>query len=189
MPRRKKPLHPRYLPGDPKPENWLAQMIRVNHAGEYGAKRIYLGQLSVLKKTPAAPTLKHMLEQEQEHLAFFEEQIRTRRIRPTALLPFWHAAGWVLGAASARIGAEAAMAVTVAVEETIDAHYQQQSTALEYNPQEQPLRDKIEKFRQDELQHRDTALEQDAEQAPAYMLLSKVIKTGCKTAIWLSKRL
>ena len=161
-------------------------MIRVDHAGEYGAARIYAGQLAVLGRGPKGDLLRHMEAQEQHHLATFADLVVQRRVRPTALLPLWHLAGFALGAATAALGTRAAMACTVAVEEAIDEHYSAQSAAL--GPEEAELRDTIEKFRAEELEHRDIGLENEAERAPAYRLLSAVIKAGCKVAIRVSER-
>ncbi|MDE2333064.1 MAG: demethoxyubiquinone hydroxylase family protein [Rhodospirillales bacterium] len=174
------------LPGDRG--RTTAAMIRVDHAGEYGAKRIYQGQLAVMRRRsdPATVALvEHMQEQEQHHLDTFAGLIGERRVRPTALLPFWHVAGWVLGAATAAMGERAAMACTVAVEEAIDAHYAGQAATLPAS--EAPLRDTIERFRAEELEHRDTGLEHGAEEAVGYPLLRAVIGTGCRIAIALSE--
>ncbi len=168
----------------------IDRIIRVDHAGEYGATRIYAGQLAVLgDKHPAAMKIRQMAEQEQRHLESFEKLIVDRRARPTALLPLWHAAGFALGAATALLGEKAAMACTVAVEETIDEHYAGQAKVLEAMPAEATLRATVEEFRAEELQHRDTALAHGAEQAPAYPVLSATIKAGSRLAIWLSERL
>ncbi|MFH5924812.1 demethoxyubiquinone hydroxylase family protein [Roseomonas xinghualingensis] len=175
------------LPGDPTPREYVARTIRVDHAGEYGAKRIYEGQLAVLGRTKYGPLLEHMKEQEQVHLDTFSRLIAERRVRPTALLPVWHVAGFALGAATALIGHRGAMACTVAVEEAIDEHYAAQYATL--GEDEQPLRDRIEKFRQEELEHRDIGLENEAELAPAYRLLAGAIKAGCKLAIKVSERI
>jgi len=161
------------------------KFIRVDHAGEYGASRIYAGQLAVLGRGPHAATLQHMKNQEQVHLDTFAGLIASRRVRPTVLLPLWNLAGFALGAATAALGARAAMACTVAVEETIDAHYAAQEAALDDD--EAGLRDTIAEFRAEELEHRDTALANGAEQAPGYRLMSAIIKTGCKVAIRLSE--
>lgn len=174
------------LPGDPEKQALLKRMIRVNHAGEYGAKRIYEGQLAILKNKPCAPVIEHMKEQELEHLEYFKKAIAKRHVRPTILTPFWHVAGFALGAATAMAGEKVAMACTVAVEEVIDEHYQQQLSQL--GEDEAELKASITKFREDELQHRDTGLKHDAEQAPAYTVLTQLIKTGSKMAIWLSTR-
>ena len=174
------------LPGDPSRQTQIARIIRVDHAGEYGAARIYAGQLRVLGRRESAPVLREMQAQEQQHLERFSELICRRRVRPTALLPLWHIAGFALGAATAVLGERAAMACTVAVEEAIDQHYASQIEALDDSEAE--LRDTIGRFRDDELQHRDTALEHGAEQAPGYRLLSAAIKAGCKLAIRISER-
>jgi ubiquinone biosynthesis monooxygenase Coq7 len=164
----------------------LERTIRVDHAGEYGAKRIYEGQLAVLGRTKYGPLIEHMKAQEQVHLDTFSRLIGERRVRPTALLPFWHVAGFALGAASALLGHRGAMACTVAVEEAIDEHYRAQEDIL--GDDEAELRADIARFRAEELEHRDTGLEHEAEQAPAYRLLSAAIKTGCKIAIKVSER-
>lgn len=176
----------RWLPGDPSPRERLERLVRVDHAGEYGAKRIYQGQLAVLGRGDTAATLRHMQEQEQHHLDVFSALIADRRVRPTALLPLWHVAGFALGAATALLGTRAAMACTVAVEETIDEHYAAQEAALDDD--EAPLRETIEKFRAEELEHRDIGLANGAEQAPGYRLMTAVIKAGCKAAIRISER-
>ncbi len=175
-----------YMPGDVSKEERMAQIIRVNHAGEYGAKRIYAGQMAVLKGTPVEATIAHMAAQEEEHLSAFTDMIEERKVRPTVLLPLWHVAGFVLGATTALLGKKAAMACTVAVEEVIDAHYQGQLDEL--GEEEKELKEKIIQFRAEELEHRDIGLEHEAEQAPAYPILSAAIKGASKLAIWLSTR-
>jgi ubiquinone biosynthesis monooxygenase Coq7 len=165
----------------------IKQIIRVDHAGEYGAARIYAGQLAVLGKTPHGPVIAHMQAQEQRHLDVFARLISTRRVRPTALLPLWHLAGFALGAATAALGPKAAMACTVAVEEVIDAHYAAQEATLQDD--EAPLRAIIEEFRAEELEHRDTGLAHGAEQAPGYRLLTGAIKAGCRIAIKLCEKI
>ena len=177
----------RHLPGDPPPATKVARMLRVDHAGEYGAARIYAGQLAVLRRRQTAPVLRDMQAQEQQHLERFADLLVRRRVRPTAMLPLWHLAGFALGAATAALGERAAMACTVAVEEAIDAHYAEQITALDDSDAE--LRTTLSRFRDDELQHRDIALQHGAEQAPAYRLLSAAIKAGCKVAIRISERI
>lgn len=174
------------LPGDPTAREVVERTIRVDHAGEYGAKRIYEGQLAVLGRTKYGPLIEHMKAQEQVHLDTFSRLIGERRVRPTALLPFWHVAAFALGAASALLGHRGAMACTVAVEEAIDEHYRAQEDTL--GDDEAELRADIARFRAEELEHRDTGLENEAEQAPAYRLLSAAIKTGCKIAIKISER-
>jgi 3-demethoxyubiquinol 3-hydroxylase len=176
------------LPGDPSPEALVHRMIRVDQAGEYGARRIYEGQLAVLgKRSPATPVIRRMAEQEQRHLAAFDRLLVERHVRPTALSPLWHLAGYALGAATALLGERAAMACTVAVEEVIDAHYQGQLDTL--GDAEPALATAIAEFRADEIAHRDTALAHGAAEAPAYPLLSAAIKAGSRLAIWLSTRI
>ncbi len=177
----------RRLPGDRPARDEIARMIRVDHAGEYGAKRIYQGQLAILGRGDKAELLRHMQEQEQVHLDTFARMVVRRGVRPTVLLPLWHVAGFVLGAATAAIGERAAMACTVAVEEAIDEHYAAQAESL--GDDEAELRDTIEVFRAEELEHRDIGLANEAELAPAYRLLSGVIKVGCKVAIAVSERI
>ena len=174
------------LPGDTSDTARVERFIRVDHAGEYGAKRIYQGQLAVLGRGRHGDTLRHMQAQEQVHLDTFSRLIAQRRVRPTALLPLWHVAGFALGAFTAALGERAAMACTVAVEEAIDEHYQAQSAQL--GEDEAPLRETIETFRAEELEHRDIGLANEAELAPAYKLLTAAIKAGCKVAIAVSER-
>jgi 3-demethoxyubiquinol 3-hydroxylase len=175
------------LPGDRTGRADVERMIRVDHAGEYGAARIYAGQLAVLGHGAAGETLRHMQGQEQRHLDVFNALIAERRVRPTALMPLWHLAGFALGAATAVLGEKAAMACTVAVEEAIDSHYASQIDALD--EAEAPLRGTIEAFRAEEREHRDIGLARGAEQAPGYQLLSAAIRTGCRLAIAASERL
>ena len=162
-------------------------MVRVDHAGEYGAVRIYEGQLAVLGRSDDAPILEHMAEQERTHRATFEEMVADRRVRPTALLPLWHMGGFALGAGAALLGREAAMACTVAVEEVIDEHYAGQIEEL--GDDEPELRRVFEKFREEELEHRDTGLDHGAERAPAYRALTGAVRRATRLAIWLSERI
>lgn len=181
---------PAWLPGDPHGHALIDRIVRVDHAGEYGAVRIYEGQLAVLgAHNPAAPEIRHMAEQERHHLKTFESLVVEKRARPTALLPLWHVAGYALGAATALIGEKAAMACTVAVEEAIDEHYAAQARALDALPEEAGLKRVVEEFREDELAHREAALAHGAEEAPAYPVLSAAIKAGSRLAIWLSERI
>lgn len=174
------------LPGDIPTQELLKRMIRVDHAGEFGAKRIYAGQIAVLKGTKEEPILRHMLAQEEVHFDTFDKLMARERIRPTILQPIWNVAGYALGAATALMGKEAAMACTVAVEEAIDEHYQEQYEALgDKHPE---LKETIEKFRQEELEHRDIGLENDAEKTPFYHVLYHAIHKGSKAAIYLSER-
>jgi 3-demethoxyubiquinol 3-hydroxylase len=174
------------LPGDPTHVAQIERFIRVDHAGEYGAKRIYQGQIAVRGRGPNGDVLRHMQAQEQVHLDKFSSLIAERRVRPTALLPFWHVAGFALGALTAAMGDRAAMACTVAVEEAIDEHYRGQSAVL--GEDEAELRGTIETFRAEELEHRDIGLAHEAEQAPGFRVLRAVIKAGCKVAIAVSER-
>jgi ubiquinone biosynthesis monooxygenase Coq7 len=182
VPRKPKPP----APGAPTD---IEAMIRVDHAGEYGAVRIYQGQLAVLRRRSSASvaTIEHMAEQEQRHLKAFDKLVNERKVRPTALEPVWRVAGFALGAATAALGEKAAFACTAAVEEVIDEHYAAQITALE--GKDEALRATVEDFRADEAAHRDEALKQGAEQAPGYKLLSETIKAGCRLAIKLSERI
>lgn len=178
----------RLMPGDPSPRQMLERLIRVDQAGEYGAVRIYQGQRAVLGKNPAcAQMLRHMEEQEQHHLATFNKLIAERRVRPTLLTPLWHLAGFALGAGTALMGEKAAMACTVAVEEVIDEHYAAQAEQL--GEDEAELLETVQKFRAEEVEHRDMGLAHGAEQALGYPLLSAAIKTGSRLAIWLSERI
>lgn len=179
---------PTRMPGDLSKKDMLERMIRVDHAGEYGAVRIYEGQLAVLGKSQSASEIEHMADQERVHLDKFNDLIRDRKVRPTALMPFWHIAGFALGAGTALMGEKAAHACTVAVEEVIDEHYAEQIAALDAEGDEGDLRDTFEKFRLEELEHRDTALQHGAEQAPGYEGLKVAVRAGSKLAIWLSKR-
>lgn len=175
------------LPGDPSRDQFLDRLCRVNQAGEYGAVRIYEGQLAVLGRTKVGPTLRHMLDQEKEHLRYFSDTVGRRQVRPTALQPLWHVMGFALGAGTALLGERAAMACTVAVEEAIDEHYAEQRDKL--GDDEADLRETVEKFRLEELEHRDIGYEHKAEQAPGYGLLYNMVRNGSKLAIWLSSRI
>jgi 3-demethoxyubiquinol 3-hydroxylase len=177
---------PASLPGDSRHSH--DAMIRVNHAGEYGAARIYAGQLAILGPGHRdAATIQHMAAQEERHLKEFDRLIVERRVRPTLLGPAWHVAGYALGAATALMGPKAAMACTAAVESVIDDHYAAQSAALGQSDAE--LSGLIESFRADENEHRQTALAHGAEDAFAYPLMSRVIKAGCRLAIKLSEKI
>jgi ubiquinone biosynthesis monooxygenase Coq7 len=165
-------------------------MIRVDQAGEYGATRIYAGQLAVMgDRGPHSPDIRAMAEQEAGHLAKFDALVARRGTRPTALQPFWSVAGYTLGAATALIGPEAAMACTAAIEEEIDRHYTRQLAELEEEGDDPELARMIGEFRDVEREHRDAALRLGAEQAPAYPLLSAAIRLGCRAAIRLSERI
>ncbi|APR97751.1 demethoxyubiquinone hydroxylase family protein [Wolbachia endosymbiont of Folsomia candida] len=162
---------------------FLEQAIRVNHAGEYGAICIYSGQKFVLKKSSIINEIIQMEEQEKKHLHYFNEKIKEYKVRPTALLPIWRVLGVSLGVITSIMGEKAAMACTAAVEEVIGEHYKEQVLHLE----DGELKETISKFRDEELEHRDIAIEHNAESAFGYNILSSLIKTGCKTAIYLSK--
>lgn len=175
------------LSGDPALEDLSAAMIRVDQAGEFGARQIYKGQLAVLAGTESEETIREMAEQEERHLATFDQLIAERRVRPTALTPLWRAAGFALGAGTALLGERAAMACTVAVEEVIDEHYRRQSERLGHRDPE--LKAVIDDFRTDEIRHRDTALAHGAERTPGYRTLKAAIKAGTRLAIRLSTRI
>ena len=166
----------------------LDEIIRVDHAGEYGATRIYDGQIAVFgKDSKIGKTIQHMADQEQEHIEKFNELLIEKRVRPTALLPVWNIAGFALGAGTALMGEKAAMACTVAVEKVIGEHYREQQNLLEDDEIE--LKKTIAKFEKDELEHHDIGLEHDAENAPGYKVMTKVIEIGCKAAIAISKKI
>ena len=166
----------------------LEEIIRVDHAGEYGATRIYDGQIAVFgKDSKIGKTIQHMADQEQEHIEKFNELLIEKRVRPTALLPVWNIAGFALGAGTALMGEKAAMACTVAVEKVIGEHYREQQNLLEDDEKE--LKKTIAKFEKDELEHHDIGLEHDAENAPGYKVMTKVIEIGCKAAIAISKKI
>lgn len=175
----------RWRPGQKRIDT--ASMLRVDQAGEYGATRIYAGQLAVLPaNSPAAKLVSRMAMQEQRHLRRFDELLGERRVRPTIFQPLWNVAGFALGAATALIGEEAAMACTDAVETEIDRHYTGQ---LEELGQDDPeLGADIARFRDEELEHRDTARAAGAERAPGYPILTGAIRAACRAAIALSKR-
>jgi len=163
-------------------------MLRVDQAGEYGATRIYAGQLAVLGgRHKSSATIAGMAAQEQDHLKHFDALIAERGVRPTLLQPVWAVAGHALGAATALISPSAAMACTAAIEDEIDAHYTEQLAELgDSNP---ALSAKIEQFRADERAHRDTAIAAGAETTVGYPLLYSAIRAGCRMAIELSKRI
>ncbi len=175
-----------WKPGDLKRQT--DAMIRVNQAGEFGAARIYAGQLAIIgDRGPAARAIAGMAVQEARHLAFFNKMMTERRVRPTLLQPVWSAAGFALGAVTAALGPEAAMACTAAVETEIDRHYAEQLEQLGDSDPE--LSDAVADFQADEVEHRETALAAGAENAIAYPLLSGVIRLGCRVAIAAAKRI
>ncbi|KAG0256683.1 hypothetical protein DFQ27_005543 [Actinomortierella ambigua] len=169
----------------------LAEMIRVDQAGELGANWIYRGQYAVLgSDKKVGPLLQHMWDQEKVHLKTFDDIIGEHRVRPTALRPFWEVAGFALGAGTALMGKEAAMACTEAVETVIGGHYNDQLRELLKidHPDIDKLRTIVQQFRDDELEHLETALDHDAQKAPNHELLSNFIKQGCKLAIYISSK-
>jgi ubiquinone biosynthesis monooxygenase Coq7 len=175
-----------WRPGDRRADS--ASMLRVDQAGEYGATRIYAGQLAVLRRNaPESKLIARMAAQEQRHLNRFNELIAERRVRPTALQPLWNVAGFALGAATALLSEKAALACTDAVETEIDKHYAAQLKQLGKDDPE--LAGDIADFRADELEHRDTARQAGATQALGYPLLTAAIRAGCRVAIGLSKRI
>ncbi|MET0372747.1 MAG: demethoxyubiquinone hydroxylase family protein [Rhizorhabdus sp.] len=163
-------------------------MIRVDQAGEYGATRIYAGQLAVMgQRSDEARSIARMAEQEARHRKVFDAMIAERGVRPTALQPLWNVAGFALGAATALIGPKAAMACTAAIETEIDRHYGDQLDQL--GDEDPELAATIAEFRAEEVEHRDAAIAAGAEQAPAYPLLSGAIRLGCRIAIGLSRHI
>lgn len=173
-------------PGDTRPDS--ASMLRVDQAGEYGATRIYAGQLAVMgDRAAAGRAIAGMASQEESHRKRFDAMIVARGVRPTLLQPVWNAAGFALGAVTAALGPEAAMACTAAIETEIDRHYGEQLDQLGDSDPE--LSDAIREFRDDEIAHRDQALAAGAERAPAYPIMFHAIRLGCRAAIALSKRI
>ena len=175
-----------WKPGDPRPDP--ASMLRVNQAGEYGAARIYAGQLAVIgQNRPAGRVIARMARQEQRHLERFDAMMAARGVRPTVLQPVWEVAGFALGAATALMSERPAMACTDAVETEIDRHYQRQLAELGDSDPE--LAADIAEFRAEELEHRDTARQHGATETIGYPLLTAAIRAGCRLAIGLSKRI
>ncbi|WP_294334485.1 demethoxyubiquinone hydroxylase family protein [uncultured Sphingomonas sp.] len=175
-----------WKPGDRRESH--DAMVRVDQAGEYGATRIYAGQLAVMgDRTPTARTIAGMANQEEHHRAFFDALIAKRGVRPTVLQPFWDVAGFGLGVVTAALGPQAAMACTAAIETEIDLHYQAQLAQLGDTDPE--LRDAVARFRDEEIEHRDTAIASGAESTPGYPVLSALIRAGCRFAIGVSKRI
>lgn len=166
----------------------LHEIIRVDHAGELGADRIYAGQMAILGTTSKGPLIQHMWDQEKHHKATFETLINKHRVRPTVMTPIWNVAGFLLGAGTALLGEKAAMACTVAVESVIVEHYNDQLRTLLEDPNvDKELLDTIKKFRDEEQEHHDIGLKEDAENAPFYSVLSEIIKFGSKRAIEISQ--
>lgn len=176
----------RWRPGDPRPDT--ASMLRVDQAGEYGATRIYAGQLAVLRRnSPASRLVARMAGQEQRHLARFNQLMAERRVRPTLLQPVWDVAGFALGAATALMSEEAAMACTDAVETEIDRHYSRQLEEIGGDDPE--FAADIVEFQAEELEHRDTAREAGAANAVGYPVLTATIRAACRLAIRVSQRI
>jgi ubiquinone biosynthesis monooxygenase Coq7 len=175
-----------WRPGEKRADT--ASMLRVDQAGEYGATRIYAGQLAVLRRNcPEAKLIARMAAQEQRHLDRFDRLMAERRVRPTALQPLWNVAGFALGAATALMSEKAALACTDAIETEIDRHYSEQ--LVELGDDDPELASDIAEFRADELEHRDTARAAGATRAVGYPLLTAAIRAGCRVAIELSKRI
>ena len=168
--------------------NKIEKILRVDHAGEVGASKIYEGQLRVLGKTNVGPTLQHMKDQEQEHLDTFHKLLNEHKVRPTLLMPLWNFAGYTLGVVTASLGKEAAMACTIAVEEVIGEHYEKQAETLTERKHGK-LKKTLLKFRDDELDHKDIALENDGEKTPGFKFMRFIIQSGCKAAIKISEKI
>ena len=169
----------------------VEEFIRVDHAGERGAIKIYEGQLlalnTLIKDDNLKNTIQEMKAQEKEHCNYFENEIKKRNIKPTKLMPLWDLLGVGLGFSSTLLGKKAAMLCTASVEEVIDEHYKKQINQLE--PDENILKEKIKKFREDELHHKDIAYEKGATKKGLYKILDKIIKTGSKVAINISEKI
>ena len=169
----------------------IEEFIRVDHAGERGAIKIYEGQLLALntfiKDDELKKTIEEMKEHEHEHANYFEQEIRRRRIKPTKFLPLWDLLGVGLGFGSTLLGKKAAMLCTASVEEVIDEHYQNQIDQIESDEKE--LKEKIIKFREDELHHKDIAYEKGASKEGVYSIFDKIVKTGSKIAIRVSEKI
>jgi 3-demethoxyubiquinol 3-hydroxylase len=164
----------------------IERFLRVDHAGERAAQQIYKGQLAVLANHEMADEIRHMMDQEVEHLETFDSLLNERQVRPSLLDPLWGAAGFTLGVVTAAMGPKAAMACTIAVEEVIGEHYQKQADIL--GEDEPALQATVERFRDEELEHRDIAVEHDGREARHYSLLRKVIQRGCRTAIKIAEK-
>ena len=179
------------MPGESVTERMSEEMIRVDHAGEYGAVQIYRGQLAVFERVGArahaARIIAEMEAGEKEHLKTFDRLIAARGVRPTLMAPVWRVAGFGLGAVTALMGERAAHACTEAVEEVIEDHYARQSERLGRSDPE--LKDVIDQFREDEIGHKQTAIEQGAHEAPGYSVLSAIVKLGCRAAIRISEKI
>jgi len=164
----------------------IERFLRVDHAGERAAQQIYKGQLAVLANHEMADEIRHMMDQEVEHLETFDSLLNERQVRPSLLDPVWGAAGFTLGVVTAAMGPKAAMACTIAVEEVIGEHYQKQADIL--GEDERELQATVERFRDEELEHRDIAVEHEGREARHYSLLRKVIQRGCRAAIKIAEK-
>lgn len=177
----------------PKPyfnqENKIKEILMVNHAGEFGAQRIYQGQIAFTKKSDNRSIIQHMLQQELEHLNYFENEINNGISKPSVLLPLWNVLGYGIGALSAIAGVKTSMLVTESVEEVIVKHYQEQIEHLETTGTHNSLLMKIRQFKQEEAQHIEIALENNSQKAALHNTLSKLVKTMCTLAIYLSKKI
>lgn len=168
----------------------LEEILRVNQAGEYGARQIYAGQLRTVKCEKQRKIIAHMAEQEEEHLQKFNELIIKHNVRPTVLQPLWHVGGYMMGAISGALGDDAAHACTIAVEEVIDDHYEEQLQHLKQNPDDNAeLIQIIEKFQADEQEHKDIAANNGGEHFKHYTTLTSVVRNITKFAIAASKKI
>lgn len=188
-PRPSRPLPPR--PGPQGPAARLAEILRVDHAGELGAVHIYRGQRAVLNRAPGKDRIAFQLQEmeahEAEHLAAFDRMLIERRVRPSLLSPLWRAAGFALGAGTALMGEKAAHACTEAIETVIEQHYASQIAEIE--GREPALAGDLGRFREEELAHRAQAVDEGARAAPGYGLLAAVIRAGCRAAIKVSEKI
>lgn len=169
-------------------DNIIKEIIRVDYAGEYGAKRIYEGQLNYCKNHETYSTIKHMMQQEEIHLNYFTNLLLQRNVRPTILIPFWHIIGYIVGSGSILIGTKAAMLLTQSVEEVIEQHYQKQINYLKGYNLEKELLDNIKQFQFDETEHKDTALVLGSSEVVFAPLINKIVKLMCNIAISISKK-
>ena len=183
------PLKKKIKKLNPQDKKLIEEIVRVNHAGEHGATQIYRGQLAIFSENSEfGKEIKEMAEQEEIHKSTFDELIVKEEVRPTIMFPLWNIAGYVLGLGTALLGKKAAMACTVAVEEVIGQHYEEQAEELKKRKIKPQLLKIVKKFREDELEHHDTGIEHQAEMTTGYVLLSKTIKQLCYTAIKISKK-
>ena len=167
----------------------IEEIIRVDHAGEHGATQIYRGQLAIFKEsTDFGKEIKEMADQEEIHKSKFDELVVSENVKPTIMFPLWNIAGYALGVGTALLGKKAAMACTVAVEEVIGQHNEEQAEELTKRKIKPEILKTVKKFREDELEHHDNGVEHQAEQTTGYIILSKVIKQCCYAAIKISKK-